>query len=69
MHNNQESAIEVYEFLNQYKPDTIMLEIDDNRYQLLMGNYQKYKPEKVMKIMEKNKNSLKCKKILIKKKC
>jgi len=59
MHNNQESAIEVYDFLNQYSPDTIVLEIDENRNQLLENNYSSYKPEKVMKILENNKTSLK----------
>ncbi len=60
MHNNQESAIEVYDFLNQYSPDTIVLEIDEHRNQRLEHNYSTYKPEKVMKILEKDKTSLKC---------
>jgi len=64
MHNNQESAIEVYDFLNQYSPDTIVLEIDEHRNQLLENNYSTYKPEQVMKTLEKDKTSLKCKKTL-----
>ena len=59
MHNNQTSAIEVYDFLNQYTPDTVMLELDENRYQLLQKNYESYKPEKVMETLKKNKNSRK----------
>ena len=68
MHNNQESAIEVNDFLDQYNPDSIVLELDENRYQLLQRNYVKYKPEKIMQIMKRNKNSLKCNYILLFKK-
>lgn len=60
MHNNQESAIEVSEFMDQYSPDSTVLEIDENRYQLMMGNYEKYKPEKVINALKKNEGSFRC---------
>jgi len=59
MHDNIESAAQVYDLIKDYHPDCIMTELCDNRYQLLQRIYEKEKPDEVMKIMDENKFSTK----------